>query len=103
MSNTIQKLFDLTGKVALITGGARNLGLDMAMALAEAGADVAITSRTFENTQNSSQQIAADTGHKAVGFACDVRFEDQVEAMVEAVLTEFGQIDIVHRVLKRGS
>ena len=95
MSNTIQELFDLTGKVALITGGARNLGFDMAMALAEAGADIAITSRTLENAQTSSQQIAADTGRRAMGLACDIRFEKQVEAMVEAVLAEFGKIDIL--------
>ena len=43
----IKELFDLSGKVALVTGGARNLGYDMALALAEAGAEVAITSRTY--------------------------------------------------------
>src|SRR5690348_4708681 len=46
MTNTVQQLFDLTGKIALVTGGARNLGYDMALALAEAGAGVAVTSRT---------------------------------------------------------
>ena len=45
---TIQQLFDLSGKVALVTGGARNLGRDMACALAEVGADVAITGRSLE-------------------------------------------------------
>jgi len=95
MSNTIQELFDLTGEVALITGGARNLGVDMATALAEAGADVAITSRTLESAQKSARRIAADTGRRAAGFACDVRFEAQVEAMVETVLAEFGRIDIL--------
>ena len=95
MSNTIQELYDLTGKVALITGGASNLGFDMALALAEAGADVALTSRTLENAQASSRQIAADTGRRAIGLTCDVRFEEQVEAMVKAVLAEFGKIDIL--------
>ena len=95
MSNTIQELFDLTGKAALVTGGARNLGFDMATALAEAGADVAITSRILEQAQTSGQQIAADTGRQAVGLACDVRFEDQVVAMVGSVLAEFGKIDIL--------
>ena len=92
---TIHELFDLTGKVALITGGARNLGYDVALALAEAGADVAITSRTLENAQKSALQIVLATGRKAAGFACDVRFEDQVVAMVDAVLAEFGKIDIL--------
>ena len=92
---TIQELFDLTGKVALVTGGARNLGFDMATALAEAGADLAITSRSQESAQTSARQIAEDTGRKVIGFTCDVRYEDQVEAMVDAVLAEFGKIDIL--------
>lgn len=95
MPNTIQELFDLTGKVALITGGARNLGFDMATALAEAGADVALTSRTLESAREAASRIAAGTGRRAAGFACDVRFEAQVEVMVQAVLAEFGRIDIL--------
>jgi gluconate 5-dehydrogenase len=92
---TIQELSDLTGKVALITGGARNLGFDMAMALAEVGADVAITSRELESARASAEQISADTGRRAVGYDCDVRFEKPVTAMVDAVLADFGQIDIL--------
>jgi NAD(P)-dependent dehydrogenase (short-subunit alcohol dehydrogenase family) len=92
---TIQQLFDLTGKVALVTGGARNLGRDMACALAEAGADVAITGRSLEASQKTASEIATETGRKIVGFACDVRYEDQVSALVDAVLAEFGKIDIL--------
>jgi NAD(P)-dependent dehydrogenase (short-subunit alcohol dehydrogenase family) len=92
---TIQELYDLTGEVALVTGGARNLGYDMATALAEAGADVAITSRVLEDANTSARRIADDAGPKVLGFACDVRFEDQVTATVEAVLAEFGKIDIL--------
>jgi len=92
---TIQQLFDLSGKVALVTGGARNLGRDMASALAEAGADVAITGRSLEAAQKTAAEIAADTGRKIVGFACDVRYEDQVASLVDAVLAEFGKIDIL--------
>jgi gluconate 5-dehydrogenase len=91
----VQDLFALTGKVALVTGGARNLGCDMATALAEAGAGVAITSRDLEAAQESAGKIARQTGQKVVGLACDVRFEDQVESMVAAVLAEFGRIDIL--------
>jgi NAD(P)-dependent dehydrogenase (short-subunit alcohol dehydrogenase family) len=94
-SPTIQELFALTQKAALVTGGARNLGFDMATALAEAGADIAITSRTLEAAQQAAQRIAQDTGRKVVGLACDVRYEDQVENMVTAVLAEFGKIDIL--------
>ena len=85
---TVQQLFDLTGQVALVTGGARNLGLDMATALAEAGADVAITSRNLASAQQSAAQIARDTRRKVMGLACDVRFEDQVTATVDAVLAD---------------
>jgi gluconate 5-dehydrogenase len=67
----------------------------MATALAEAGADVAITSRVLEDANTSARRIADDAGPKVLGFACDVRFEDQVTAMVEAVLAEFGKIDIL--------
>jgi NAD(P)-dependent dehydrogenase (short-subunit alcohol dehydrogenase family) len=92
---TIHELFDLADKVSLVTGGARNLGFDMATALAEAGSDVAVTSRRLENAQRSAQQIADDTGRKVVGLACDVRYEEQVEAVVDTVLAEFGKINIL--------
>jgi NAD(P)-dependent dehydrogenase (short-subunit alcohol dehydrogenase family) len=92
---TIQELFDLTGQVALVTGGARNLGYDMATALAEAGANVAITSRTLPAAQSSARLISEGTGRRTAGFACDVRLEEQVAAVVEAVLFEFGRIDIL--------
>jgi NAD(P)-dependent dehydrogenase (short-subunit alcohol dehydrogenase family) len=92
---TIQQLFDLTGKVALVTGGARNLGRDMATALAEAGASVAITGRSLERAQKTACEITAETGQKVVAFECDVRYEVQVEALVDAVLAEFGKIDIL--------
>ncbi len=92
---TVHELFDLSGRVALITGGARNLGYDMATALAEAGCDVAVTSRTMDSAHDAARRIAADTGRRALGFACDVRHEDQVATLVEAVLAAFGRIDIL--------
>jgi NAD(P)-dependent dehydrogenase (short-subunit alcohol dehydrogenase family) len=92
---TIHQLFDLNGKVALVTGGARNLGRDMACALAEAGADVAITGRGLEAAQKTASEIAVETGRRITGFACDVRYEEQVSAMVEAVLAEYERIDIL--------
>lgn len=94
-SPTVQDLFDLRDKVALVTGGARNLGYDMATALAEAGAEVAITSRSLESAQTSARRIFEATGRKSVGYTCDVRFEDQVSDIVEAVIAGFGRIDIL--------
>jgi gluconate 5-dehydrogenase len=88
-------LFDLTGKVALITGGARTLGYDMALALAEMGADVAITSRKIEDAEKSAREIARLTDRKTLGVVCDVRYEDQVQQAVDAVLKQFGKLDIL--------
>jgi gluconate 5-dehydrogenase len=67
----------------------------MACALAEAGSDVAVTSRTLEAVQKAAAQIHRETGRNAQGFACDVRSEDQVETLVTDVLKEFGKIDIL--------
>ena len=81
--------------MALVTGGARNLGYDMALALAEAGANVAITSRTLENALLSADKIAQATGRTTLPLACDVRLEDQVAPTVDAVLEKFGRLDIL--------
>jgi NAD(P)-dependent dehydrogenase (short-subunit alcohol dehydrogenase family) len=92
---TVQQLFDLTGQVALVIGGARDLGYDMALALAEAGAQVAITSRTLARAQASAQKITLATGRRCIGLACDARDENQVSTMVDVALTAFGKIDIL--------
>ncbi len=92
---TPRELFDLSGKVAVITGGARNLGFDMALALAEAGAEVALTSRSSDSALAAAKKITVQTGKKARGFACDVRSEADVVWMVDAVLKEFPTIDIL--------
>ncbi|TBL73973.1 SDR family NAD(P)-dependent oxidoreductase [Paenibacillus thalictri] len=91
----IWELFGLKGKVALITGGARNLGFDMAEALAEAGADVAITSRRLADAQTSAESLAGRTGRRVLPLQVDVGSEEQVERMVRDVLAEFGRIDIL--------
>lgn len=92
---TIQQLFDLTGKVGFITGGARNLGFDMALALAEAGADVCITSRKIEDALESAERIRRATGRRVLPVQLDVKSEPEIEAAVAACLAEFGRIDIL--------
>jgi gluconate 5-dehydrogenase len=91
----VHRLYDLTGKVALVTGGARNLGFDMALALAESGASAAVSSRTEVPARAAARRISESTGREAAGFAADIRFEDQVERLVDAVLERFGRIDIL--------
>jgi NAD(P)-dependent dehydrogenase (short-subunit alcohol dehydrogenase family) len=90
-----RELFNLTGKTAIVTGGARTLGYDMALALAEMGANVAVTSRKIEDAERSAREIARLTDRRTLGVACDVRYEDQVESTVDAVFQALGKIDIL--------
>ena len=94
-SPTVRELFSLSDKVALITGGARNLAYDISLALAETGAEVAIASRTLEDAARSAACIAGYTGRRTVGFRCDVREEWDVSILVDEVMKDFGKIDIV--------
>lgn len=89
------KLFDLTGRSAIVTGGSKGLGEAMAAGLASAGADVLLASRHLEEAQAAADAIAADFGQRAVAVAADVTRPDQVQAMVEKALDEFGKIDIL--------
>lgn len=89
------KLFDLTGRAAIITGGSKGLGAAMAEGLASAGANVLLTSRHAEEAAEAAAQIEADYGTRAIGMAADVTDADQVTAMTERALSEFGKIDIL--------
>jgi 3-oxoacyl-[acyl-carrier protein] reductase len=82
---------DLSGKMALITGGTRGIGLATCQAFADAGARVALCSRDGAK----AQQVAAELGRGARGYPCDVGLAPQVEAMVEAVEKDLGQIDVL--------
>ncbi|MFH0964369.1 MAG: SDR family oxidoreductase [Planctomycetota bacterium] len=88
-------MFRLEGKVGLVTGGARTLGFDMAEALAEAGADLAITSRTLASAEESARKLARATGRDVLPIELDVTDETQVEAAVAKALAHFGRIDIL--------
>ena len=89
------KLFDLTGRVALVTGGSKGLGLAMASGLASAGADVALVSRHEDEAQKAAEEIAHHYCRKAVGLKADVANQAEVEAVVARVLADFGRIDIL--------
>ena len=86
--------FDLTGKVALITGTSRGLGQYMGRALARAGADLIITSRDVDSLAPFQQEIEA-LGRRAFPVALDVRDHDSIQAAVEAGHGHYGQIDIL--------
>ena len=89
------EIFKLDGRVALVTGGNKGLGFVMAQALAEAGADVVVTSRHRENAESSAAAIAQATGRRALGVVVDVTDARQVNAMVQTILEQFGRIDIL--------
>lgn len=97
MSNLphVMSLFDLTGKVFLVIGGARNLGFDLATALVEAGADGVITSRTAESAQASATKLASAHRKNVVGMALEANDEQQVQQVIKACVDKFGRIDIL--------
>jgi gluconate 5-dehydrogenase len=87
-------LFDLTGKVAIVTGTSRGLGQYFARALARAGADLVITSRTLESLAEFQKEIEA-LGRRALPLELDVRDYDGIQRMAEAAHRHYGQIDIL--------
>lgn len=88
-------MFDLKGRVAVITGASSGIGRDAAMAYAEQGADVAILARREEKLVELAKEITEKTGRKVVTAKCDVTKEADVKAAVEKILAEFGKIDIL--------
>ena len=88
------KLLDFTGQVALVTGGSRGLWRQMALALAQRGADVIITSRKAD----ACESVAADIeslGRQSMAFGCHVGHWDEVDALVDAAYERFGRVDIL--------
>jgi NAD(P)-dependent dehydrogenase (short-subunit alcohol dehydrogenase family) len=88
------KLFDLTGRVAVVVGGTSGIGLAMAIGLAEAGADVVATSRRQEQVDEAAGKIEA-SGRKALRLTSDVGNRGSVQALCDGVLAEFGKVDIL--------
>jgi NAD(P)-dependent dehydrogenase (short-subunit alcohol dehydrogenase family) len=91
----VTDLFNLEGNVAIVTGGSRGLGYQMATALAEAGADLVIGSRSQPDINKAADRIANDTGRKVIARTLDVASRTSVEALVAAALQEFGKIDVL--------
>ncbi len=92
---TVLDSFRLDGKVALVTGGARGLGQTMAKALAEAGADIALSGRSRASCQEAADAIAAATGRQVRAFEADVTRIADVDRLAADVEAEMGKIDIL--------
>ena len=90
----VSGLFDLSGKVAIVTGGATGLGLQFATGLAEAGASIVLCARDGERCERAARELAG-LGVRTLGLACDVRSEHDVDGVVHRALEELGRIDIL--------
>ena len=88
-------LFDLTGKKAVIVGGAGGIGQAIAQGIADAGADVLITSRSLESLQRAHDEIKTAIGKDVLFFSCDVTDEAQVQSLVAEALNKLGGADIL--------
>jgi NAD(P)-dependent dehydrogenase (short-subunit alcohol dehydrogenase family) len=87
-------LFDLTGRVALITGAGRGLGRSMALALAAAGADMAVSARSTDEIESLAEEVRA-LGRHARAFTCDITDDRQCDALVAGVVDWAGRLDIL--------
>ncbi|MED2973787.1 SDR family oxidoreductase [Fictibacillus sp. B-59209] len=90
----VLKLFDLTGKTAIITGGGRGLGQQIAEAFAEAGANVVLCSRKVEACEQAAQKLK-QLGIKTLALKCDISNPEDVQSVIDRTLQEFDSIDIL--------
>ncbi len=89
------RLFDLTDRVVLITGGSRGLGREMAFAAARSGAEVIVASRKYDACVATAEEITAQTGRRAFPYQVHVGRWDELNGLVDAVYAEFGRVDVL--------
>ncbi len=94
MSKNVKDLFDLTGKTAIVTGGSRGIGREMAEGLAEAGANLMLCARKAEQLDETVSAFTANNFNVA-GKTCDVSKPDEVQAVIDATVEQFGSVDIL--------
>ncbi|TXC91479.1 SDR family oxidoreductase [Metabacillus litoralis] len=91
----IKDLFDLTGKTAIVTGGGRGLGEQIAEGLAEAGANIVLCSRKKEACDVVASRLSESGVGEAIGLKCDVTSQEDIKNVVEETINKFGRIDIL--------
>jgi len=89
------KLFDMEGRVAMITGGSKGLGYAMAAALASAGAHPMLVNRNLEEGEEAAEKLRADFGVRAQAFSADVTKLSELESAVASIVAEFGRLDVL--------
>ncbi len=94
MRKNVKELFNLTGKTAIVTGGSRGIGKEMAEALAEAGANLMLCARRREWLDETVNEFAA-RGFSVVGKICDVSKPEEVQAVVDSTVKRFGAVDVL--------
>ena len=92
---TIKELFDLSGQVAVVSGGATGIGRQMATALAEAGANLVIASRKQEVLAEAAAAMEKELGGKVLPIRCDITKSEEIDGLFEKVMKEFGRLDIL--------
>jgi NAD(P)-dependent dehydrogenase (short-subunit alcohol dehydrogenase family) len=95
VDQALAQLFDLTGRVAIVTGATKGLGRAMAFGLAEAGASVVVSSRKQQACDLVAEEIADATGRPTLGAACHVGDWDAIGPFVELVYAHFGRVDVL--------
>src|SRR5207253_318140 len=90
----VKQLFDLTGRVAIITGGSVGLGRQMAEGLAEMGANLVLCARKKERCQRAAEELH-QLGVRTRALGCDVKNPGNVQEVVDATVSEFGRIDVL--------
>jgi NAD(P)-dependent dehydrogenase (short-subunit alcohol dehydrogenase family) len=88
-------VYELEGRVAVVTGGSRGLGREMVLGLARAGADVVIASRKAEACKALAAEVREETGRRALGVGCHVGKWGECDALVDRVLAEFGRVHVL--------
>src|SRR5690242_12994413 len=92
---TPAELFDLRGRIAVVTGGSRGIGRSVVLGYAAAGADVVIASRKLDACEDVAREVRQTTGRRALPVACNVSVWEECDRLVDTVYGEMGTCDIL--------